>query len=157
MMWKPHQDREETRAFVHGVTRAHAEGTGMTWAIEHDGRAIGCIGLDGIEWQFRAVRVDRAELGYWLQPAAWGEGLMTEAASAVLRCAFETIGLHKVKVRAFEANVGSQRVIEKLGFRLIGKLEDDVWRDDRWHSILCYEMIARDYPDVHTTMRVRRS
>jgi ribosomal-protein-alanine N-acetyltransferase len=156
MTWGPHHDREETRAFVQSVTRAHAENTGVTWAIEHDGRAIGCIGLDGIVWQLRAIRVDRAELGYWLQKSSWGEGLMTEAATAVLRCAFETIGLHKVKCGALAANLGSQRVIEKLGFRLVGKQEDDVWRDGRWHDHLRYEMTARDYPDVHTTMRVKR-
>ena len=157
MSWATHRDREETRAFVQSVKRAHAENTGVTWAIEHDGRAIGCIGLDGMVWQDGALRVDRAELGYWLAKASWGEGYMTEAGTAVLRCAFEMIGLHKVTVSAFSQNLGSQRVIEKLGFRLYGKQEDDVWRDGRWHDHLRYEMTARDYPDVHTTMRVRRT
>jgi len=156
MSWSAHRDREETRAFVQGVSRAHAENTGVTWAIEHDGRAIGCIGLDGIVWQLRALRLDRAELGYWIQKASWGTGLVTEAAAAVLRCAFETIGLHKVTVGALEGNLASQRVINKLGFQLIGKQEEDIWRDGRWHTHLRYEMTARDYPDVHTTMRVRR-
>ena len=52
--------------------------------------------------------------------------------------------------------VGSRRVIEKLGFRLIGRLEDDVWRDGRWWSVLAYELTQSEWSDVSTTMRVNR-
>ena len=44
---------------------------------------------------------------------------MTEAATAALRFAFETLGLHKVTIGCVEGNDGSQRVIEKLGFRFL--------------------------------------
>jgi RimJ/RimL family protein N-acetyltransferase len=47
-------------------------------------------------------------------------------------------------------------VIEKLGFRPVGRLEDDVWRDGRWWSVLRYELTASEWSDVSTTMRVSR-
>ena len=92
----------------------------------------------------------------WLAPVLWGKGLMTEAASAVVRFAFDTIGLHKVATRCFVDNTASRRVIEKTGFRFVGRAEDDVWRDDRWITHLLYEMTAPEWPDVHTTMRINR-
>ncbi len=122
------------------------------FAIEVDGEAAGGIGL------MLHTDVERltAELGYWLAPAYWNKGLMTEAAAAAVRCAFQTIGLHKVTVGCIAENVASRRVIEKLGFRYVGRREDDVWRDGRWWSHLRYEMTAPEWPDVHTTMRVNR-
>jgi len=138
------------------VSEALEKGEGITWAIEREGRVQGVIGLDGITWQLRAWRVDRAELGYWLAPALWRQGLMTEAAHAVVRWGFETLGLHKIKVGCVSENGASRRVIEKVGFRYVGRLEDDVWRDNRWWSHLRFELTAGEWPDVHTTMRVSR-
>jgi len=156
MSWRAHADRAETASFIDAANARVTEGTGVTWAIEHAGHAIGCIGLEGMVWGMRALRVDRAELGYWLAPAHWKRGLISEAADAAVRCGFHTIGLHKITVGCFVENLASRRVIEKLGFRPVGRLEDDVWRDGRWWSHLRYEMTAPEWPDVHTTMKVSR-
>ena len=156
MTWVAHTERAQTLAFIQWTREALARGTNAAWAIEVDGRAMGCISLDDIRFALRGVRVDRAELGYWVAPPLWGKGVATEAAQAVVRCGFETIGLHKITVRCFVENDASRRVIEKLGFRLIGRLEDDTWRDGRWWSMLRYELTASEWSDVSTTMRVRR-
>jgi ribosomal-protein-alanine N-acetyltransferase len=156
MSWAAHTDRSQTLAFLQATRDGLAQGTSATWAIEVDGRASGTIGLDGIRFAVAALRVDRAELGYWIAPALRGAGLVTEAAQAVVSCGFETIGLHKIGVRCVEDNAASRRVIEKLGFRMVGRLDDDVWRDGRWWPMLCYELTAPEWSDVSTTMRVKR-
>lgn len=154
MSWAAHTDRNETLGFVRAVNQSLEQNTGVAWAIEHDGRVIGSISLDSMVFALRAWRIDRAELGFWLAPEQWNKGLMTEAADAVMRCAFHTIGLHKVTVGCIADNVASRRVIEKLGFRYVGKLEDDVWRDGTWHTQLRYELTAKEWPDVHDTVRL---
>jgi [ribosomal protein S5]-alanine N-acetyltransferase len=156
MTWAAHTDRSQTLAFIQSTREALARGAGATWAIEVDGRAAGTIGLGDIRFAHAALRVDRAELGYWIAPALRGAGLVTEAAQAVVRCGFETIGLHKIQVHCFEANAASRRVIEKLGFRMVGRQEDDAWRDGRWWAMLSYELTAPEWGDVSTTMRVKR-
>jgi len=156
LSWNAHTERDQTLDFIRRVNTGPTTGTGVAWAIELDGRAAGCISLEGIQFELRAWRLDRAELGYWIAPPLWGRGLMTEAAQAVVRCGFEQIGLHKVTVGCIAENVGSRRVIEKLGFRPVGRLEDDVWRDGRWWSVLRYELTASEWSDVSTTMRVSR-
>ena len=81
---------------------------------------------------------------------------MTEAAHAVVKFGFENIGLHKITVYCFVENAASKRVIEKVGFRHVGRLEEDLWRDGRWHAQHRFELTSQEWPDVHTTMRVSR-
>src|SRR5258706_10360590 len=111
MTWAAHKDREETAAVIASHAEELAEGTAMVWAIEHEARASGMIGLHGIRWIQRAWRVDRAELGYWLAPRLAGQGLMSEAVHAGCAGGFDTPGPHKVRVGWLEDNLPSQRAI----------------------------------------------
>jgi RimJ/RimL family protein N-acetyltransferase len=156
MTWAAHTERQQTVDFLQFQLDAAAANTGCAWTIEHAGHPVGHISLDSIRWWIRAVRVDAAELGYWIAPALHGKGLMTEAGRAVMEFAFGPLGLHKVNVSCLDENVASRRVIEKLGFRACGRSEDDVWRDGRWHAHLRYELTQLEWGDVSTTMRVSR-
>lgn len=156
MTWAPHTDRGQTLAFVQSTRDALAKGTAVTWAMELDGQLVGVMSLIRIQYQMAALRVDQAELGYWIGPAVRRTGLTTEGARAAMQCGFEVLGLHKITVRCVEENTASRRVIEKLGFRLIGRQDDDVWRDGRWWSMLSYELTVTEWSDVSTTLRVSR-
>ena len=156
MTWTAHTDRKATLAFIRETHAWLEDGTALTLAIEHAGVAIGCISLDAIRWQLGALRVDRAELGYWLAPALWGQGFVTEAARALVQFGFDIVGLHKLTVGCVESNIGSRRVIEKVGFQLVGRALDDVWREGRWETQVRYELLARDYSDIMTTMPITR-
>jgi ribosomal-protein-alanine N-acetyltransferase len=145
MSWNAHASIDETVTWLEGVERNRAAGTDLVWAIVHDGRISGAVGLHGIARQWRAWRVDRAELGYWIAPPLHGRGLMTEAARAVVDYGFATLGLHKITVGCFDANVGSRRVIEKLGFELVGVRREHLFRDGRWWDHRDYDLLARDY------------
>lgn len=145
MTWNAHVDRAQTRAFIAAGRDQLANGAGITWGIEHEGRASGCIGLHDIRWQMLAWRLDRAELGYWLARPLWGRGLMAEAARAVVQFGFDRVGLHKVTVNCLAVNDASRRVIENVGFRYVGRREEDVWRDDQWHGRLFYELTVSEW------------
>lgn len=56
-------------------------------------------------------------LGYWLDEAAWGEGLMTEAARAVLAHAFRKLGTEEIVSGAYADNPASMAILKKLGFQ----------------------------------------
>src|SRR5690606_12618906 len=124
--------------------------------VEHEGAVVGSIGLTGITWAVLATRFDRGTLGYWLSRGLWGRGLVTEAATAVTAWGFEALGLHKITVSCFEPNLGSRRVIEKVGYRFVGRSEDDVWRDGQWYAHLHYELTAADWADSTRTRRYQR-
>lgn len=156
MTWSAHGTVDETRAWIDYCREAREAGTEMVWAIEHEGAPIGTIGLHAITWAIRAVRVDQADLGFWLARPFQGKGLTTEAVRNVVRWAFDTLGLHKILVSCFEQNVASRRVIEKTGFRLLCRQDEDIWRDGKWHAHLRYELIVADMSDVTNTLRFKR-
>lgn len=56
------------------------------------------------------------EVGYCLNPAYWGQGLMPEAVGALLRHGFAQLGLETIWCDHYEGNMRSRRVIEKCGF-----------------------------------------
>ncbi len=143
--WDAHRDPAETNAWLAQVVAARAAGVALVWAIVDGGAAVGAIGLHGIARQFRAWRVDRAELGYWLAPTHHGKGLMTEAAREVIRHGFTALALHKITVGCVTDNAASRRVIEKLGFRFVGERRDHLHRHDRWWNHLDYEMTIDEW------------
>ena len=61
-------------------------------------------------------REDECELGYWIGKPFWGQGLIPEAGEAILRYAFENLGMRAVWCGYYDGNEKSRRVQEKLGF-----------------------------------------
>lgn len=64
------------------------------------------------------------ELGYWLAPDAIGHGFCTAAAGALTNAALEHLDVVRVEIHCDEANVRSQAVPRRLGYRL-DRVEDD--------------------------------
>jgi RimJ/RimL family protein N-acetyltransferase len=86
-------------------------------------RASGAlIGRAGV--QFHRLWSADPEVGWGLDPAWWGRGLATEAGGACVRWAFETLGFSRLVSITTPDNVASQRVMAKLGFRLLQELAD---------------------------------
>ena len=66
-----------------------------------------------------SIRMDqngRANLGYWLERSAWGQGFMSEAARAAVSHAFRKFGHDQIVSSAYEDNRASMTILEKLGF-----------------------------------------
>jgi RimJ/RimL family protein N-acetyltransferase len=63
----------------------------------------------------RAVEVPgEIEIGWWIDPEAWGRGFATEGARAIRDEAFERVGLERIIARYRPANVAFGRVVQKL-------------------------------------------
>jgi RimJ/RimL family protein N-acetyltransferase len=58
---------------------------------------------------------DEQELGYRFMRAAWGRGLASEGAAAVVRHGFESVAAEKISARTLAGNLASQRVMRKCG------------------------------------------
>jgi RimJ/RimL family protein N-acetyltransferase len=61
------------------------------------------------------------EVGYRYRRAAWGHGIATEAASALVRIALADPATSAVVACAVASNAGSLRVLEKLGLVRVGE------------------------------------
>jgi RimJ/RimL family protein N-acetyltransferase len=82
-----------------------------TLAVRPSSDVVGFVGL-------RSPARD-VELYYGLAPARWGRGFATEASRAVLRYAFDVVGVPSVDVRADGPNVASIAVMRRLGARWV--------------------------------------
>lgn len=145
MTWAEHKELDETRKFLRDIETRRQAQQSMTWAVTKDGVIVGCIGLLDLTFQLRALRVNRAELGYWTAPHAQGQGVAYRASAAAMRWAFETLGLHRITVGCVADNLASRKVIERLGFRFVARLEEDCWREERWWDVLRYHLRAEEW------------
>ncbi|MGT2929021.1 GNAT family N-acetyltransferase [Streptococcus dentasini] len=67
---------------------------------------------------------DVLEIGYTLHPDYWGQGIVPEAAAALIELGFTLLNLHKIELNCYNTNQQSQRVAEKLGFTLEARIRD---------------------------------
>jgi RimJ/RimL family protein N-acetyltransferase len=110
--------REHAVAFVDTVADQWARGVALTWAVRRGDRLVGTIGL------YRLDGLGAGEIGYWVAPSARGEGVLREAAAAVIEWGFaaDGLGLARVEWRAVVGNIASARAARALGFRYEGLL-----------------------------------
>jgi ribosomal-protein-alanine N-acetyltransferase len=66
---------------------------------------------------------DDVEVAYRLVPGAWGRGIATEAAGALVEYALRTLALPQVVAVTYPENHASRRVLEKLGFTPRGAID----------------------------------
>jgi ribosomal-protein-alanine N-acetyltransferase len=89
---------------------------GLVWdgIILHkaDQVAIGGIGFHG-----PPDEAGRVEIGYNIIPAYEGQGYATEMARRVIDWAFQTPGIQVITAECRDDNIGSIRVLEKVGMR----------------------------------------
>ena len=120
LRWNPHKSVEETIAFLTRVQHSVGCPNTFDWLLthQHNGEPFGTAGI--FYNQGRQV----FEMGYCLMQAAWGQGLATEGAQAILE--FATTQLKQTQIFAMVAkeNPNSARVLEKIGFAQIGEGED---------------------------------
>lgn len=86
-----------------------------------------------------------AEVGYGIAPDHWERGYATDALGTVCRYAFQDRGLHKVYGRVFATNPGSQRVMEKVGFRDEGVLREEALVDAERVDVHRYGLLTTEW------------
>lgn len=79
-----------------------------------------------------------AELGWWLAPRWWGQGVAAVAAARLVEYCFEDLELHRVEAGVFVSNPASARVAEKAGFELEGVSRDAYLKDGELIDRLSY-------------------
>ena len=66
----------------------------------------------------------RAEIGYILHKEFWGQGFVTEATKLLVAYARKELGIEVIEATCDLKNIGSQRVLEKSGFKLLKTFEN---------------------------------
>lgn len=138
----PWKERERAERFISACKQMEQDGTGARLVIESlaDRLFIGWCCL--VKWnpEYRS-----ATLGYSLSDKAWGHGIATEAAEALLQWAFKTLDLNRVQAETDTRNIASGRVLEKLGFKREGTLREDCIVEGEVSDSWVYGLLRREW------------
>lgn len=117
LTWQPHDSIAVTNAVMDHWLAEYEQPDCYRYGIElsETGELIGMIDV---------VRIvdGKPEIGYCSGRAYWGNGYMTEALKALCAALFEA-GYSMIRIEAVRENIGSNRVIQKAGFRFANSRE----------------------------------
>ncbi len=109
---------EAARAFIEKHIAEHARGEGMlTFDFDSDGKIAGYHDIQ--VWPQWAA----CELGGAVRPDRQGGGSGTSGAAIAFAWLFDVIGVDLICETAALDNIRTQRLLVRLGFALIGKIE----------------------------------
>jgi [ribosomal protein S5]-alanine N-acetyltransferase len=141
MFYEP-RDEAETREYLRRMLAIQAEQPRRAWEVaiirRADGRLIGACDL--------TLEGDaEGDLGYILARQVWGQGFATEAAAALVREGFTTLGLRRIFATCEIGNLGSMRVLEKAGLRHARILQRCKEAKGRWWDMHLYELRREEW------------
>ncbi|MBP1996206.1 GNAT family N-acetyltransferase [Paenibacillus eucommiae] len=140
--WGPNNE-EQTQAYVNQILEdsKKAPRTRFVFAIieQSTGNMIGAG-----EFNIKSTTNKSGEIAYIVHPDYWGKGIATEVAKLLVNFGFKEFHLHRIYATCDPRNIGSAKVLQKVGMTQEGKLRGallikDGWRDSLIFGILEYE------------------
>jgi len=135
---------EQTLAFIELTKRFAEEQPQMRYpfvvVLQSENAVIGACGLSITNYAW-----GDAELWYVLNRQYWGHGFMTEAAQALIAFGFQQLHLHRIWAMSHPENVGSWRVLEKLGMTREGRLRQHYWEQEQWRDSFLYALLDYEW------------
>lgn len=118
--WNAHEDISVTEKIMDFWLEEYKKPDCYRYGIERlsDGALMGMIDVVGYHH-------GNPVIGYCSGRKYWGNGYMTEALKAVIEELFSD-GYETIRIEAVRENIGSNRVIQKAGFELVGSREDQI-------------------------------
>ncbi len=143
---RPGHRRADSRQYLRHARLARSQRTAFEFVIawRESEKICGMASLHRIDWLRRS-----AGLGYWIRRNAWGLGVATEAAGALMTHAFQVLELHRIEAHVALENKSSQRVVDKLGFTREGVARGVEVIGGRYMDHVQYSLLRTD-PLGHT-------
>ena len=142
LLWRTHPDIEHTKRYLDYITTLYKSGDFFDFAVEYreNSKMIGTCGFASID-----AANNSAEVGYVLSPDYWGQGIATEALTALLRFAFCDMKLNRVEARYMTENIASRRVMEKCGMTFEGVMRKKLLVKGSYRDIGVCSILSEEY------------
>jgi ribosomal-protein-serine acetyltransferase len=142
--WLPWVDQtrspEDIRLFILRVLDQEQANLGPQAGIWVDGVLSGTVGCHPIDWANR-----NCSLGYWLDCAHEGKGVITRCCASLLDYLFDELGIHRVVIQCGTGNARSCAIPERLGFSREGVLREAEWVNDHWVDLVVWGILEEDW------------
>lgn len=140
---RPTAPRPTFRQMVRYLRREAQGARMLPFVILHQGRLVGQLTVGGITWGSMCS----ANIGYWVDEAMAGRGIVPTAVALAVDHCFSVLGLHRIEVCIRPENRPSRRVVEKLDFRGEGMRPRYLHIDGDWRDHLVYALTAEELPE----------
>lgn len=133
---KPITDKEQAVVMINFIRQQYVEDGIGRWAVvdKNTHEFMGWTGLKYIKDEINH-HINFYDIGYRFRKKYWGKGIATETAQASLKYAFDKLGLNEVYALADVDNVGSNKVLKKIGLRFIEEFDFE-GTPHNWYKIL---------------------
>jgi diamine N-acetyltransferase len=102
---------------------------------------IGNSSLQKIDWLNRS-----AEAGIFIgNKSYWGKGFGTEAMKLLLQFGFNRLNLNRIYLHVFDTNPRAMRSYEKAGFKLEGRLREDIFKNGAYIDVLMMSILRSEW------------
>jgi ribosomal-protein-alanine N-acetyltransferase len=138
----PHPyDLDHAIAWIGQQRREAVRGRATNFAIRllPRGPLIGSVGLRDIDREHL-----QAELGFWIGLEWWGHGYAREAAAAIIRFGFESLGLNRIYAHHMVRNPAAGKVLRATGMQQEGRLRQRVRKWGVYEDVMLYAIIRDD-------------
>lgn len=125
------------------LRRQGKEGKALPFALTYEDEMVGQVTVTGITWGSARW----AQIGYWIDKGHAGKGIMPIAVALAGDHCLNTLGLHRLEIAIRPENLASVRVVEKLGFPLIGTAPRYLHINGQWRDHLLFAITAEDVPE----------
>jgi len=132
------------------LIRQGKAGRALPFVVTHDETMIGQLTVTGITWGSARW----AQMGYWIDQGYAGRGIISTAVALACDFCLFSFGLHRIEIAIRPENTASLRVVEKLGFRLIGMSPKYLHINGMWRDHLLFAVTVEE---IETTMLARLS
>jgi RimJ/RimL family protein N-acetyltransferase len=129
LAWIGHQSRESARGRAINFAVRVLPGTTL----------IGSVGLRDIDPEHL-----QAELAFWIGREWWGQGYAREAAAAVVRFGFETMGLNRIYAHHMARNPAAGQVLRHIGMQREGLLRQRVRKWGVYEDVIIYASLREE-------------
>lgn len=130
----PFESIEAARTFLENYNHYTKYGFGR-WAVV-DKTTDEYLGWCGLKY---SADLDEYDIGFRFFKRHWNKGYATEAAQACLKLGFEDFNMQTIVGRAMKQNIGSVRVLQKLGMTYTGTFDFDK------HQGELYSLTLKEY------------
>lgn len=128
-------------AMVRMMRHEAREGRALPFVLEYQGKFVGQLTVGAI-W---GGSTRGAYLGYWIDQAVAGQGLMTRAVKLVSDYCFNTMQMHRIEINIRPENAASRAVAEKAGYVVESMRPRYLHIDGEWRDHVSYVRF-RDTP-----------
>ena len=141
LLWDSHASLRQTKQFLKRIIEKYLDGN-LAWAItlKDSGEFIGMIDFTTLD---RTAGI--AEIAYAISDVYWGKGIITEATQIVIDYSFNELHLERISARCFAENIGSERVMQKVGMTHEGTLRKAIYKNGAYHDMKIYAILREDY------------